>query len=107
MTIDAIVETSLVVPDKIQREAGIRRGDQVEFTVSGGVISISPKPRSANREYTPAQRRMIDVRLAKSEDDIRHGRVYGPFDSAETMAASIEAAVRKTRPRKKHSRTGR
>jgi hypothetical protein len=60
---------------------------------------------NADDEYTSAQRRIIDARLAKSDEDIRHGRVFGPFDTAEEMAASIEAnieglraAKRKTKP---------
>ena len=60
---------------------------------------------NADDEYTPAQRRIIDARLAKSDEDIRHGRVLGPVDTAEEMAASIEANIggcgrrrRKTKP---------
>jgi len=48
-------------------------------------------------EYTPLQRRMIDARLAKADEDLRLGRVYGPFNSAQEMAASIEANIKKMR----------
>jgi bifunctional DNA-binding transcriptional regulator/antitoxin component of YhaV-PrlF toxin-antitoxin module len=95
----------LVVPASVRRRAGIRAGDKLEFKVSRGVITIAPKVPGANDEYSPAQRRVIDARLAKSEEDIKQGRVYGPFLTAEEMAASIEAnlkmmraAKRKTKP---------
>ena len=56
---------------------------------------------SADDEYTPAQRRIIDARLAKSDEDIKHHRVHGPFNTAEEMAASIEANIKKLRRAKK------
>ena len=94
-------KNQLVVPPSIQRRAGFKIGDQLEFKVSGGIVSIVPKLPSANDEYTPAQRRVIDARLANSEADIKHGRVYGPFDTAEEMGASIEANIKKLRAAKR------
>ncbi len=91
----------LVVPPSIQRRAGFKVGDQLEFKVSGSIITIIPKLPSKGDEYTPAQRRVIDVRLAKSEADIEHGRVYGPFDSAQEMGASLEANIKKLRAAKR------
>ena len=93
MTVTVKNKTDLVVPERVRREAGIKPGDQVEFRVSGGVINIIPKRPSADDEYTPEQRRIIDARLAKSDDDIKRGRVYGPFNTAEEMAVSIEANI--------------
>jgi len=63
---------------------------------------IVPELPNADTEHTPAQRRAIDARLAKADEDIREGRVYGPFESAHEMAASIEANLKKLRaPRRK------
>ena len=50
----------LVVPRSVRRRAG----DRLEFKVSGGVINIVPKLPSADGEYTPEQRRIVNVRLA-------------------------------------------
>ena len=107
MTITVKHKTDLVVPEQARQEAGFKPGDQVEFKVSGGVINIIPKLPSADDEYTPEQRRIIDARLAKSDDDIKHGRVYGPFNTAEEMAASIEADIKKERAGKKRPRPAR
>jgi hypothetical protein len=68
----------LTVPPSIQHEAGFRTGDVVEFKVSGGVITILPKLPSADDEYTPEQRRSIDVQL----DEAEKGPFHGPFNTA-------------------------
>jgi bifunctional DNA-binding transcriptional regulator/antitoxin component of YhaV-PrlF toxin-antitoxin module len=87
----------LVVPPAVRRKAGFKSGEEIEFRASGGVITIIPRVPTAHDEYTPAQRRAIDVRLAKADLDIREGRVYGPFDTADEMAKSIEANLKKLR----------
>jgi len=97
MTIVVKKQKELVVPTSVQRRAGIRTGDRLEFKVSGGVISILPKRPRTEDDYTPEQRRNIDARLAKADEDIKHGRVYGPFNTADEMAASIEANIKKLR----------
>jgi hypothetical protein len=61
------------------------------------VITIVPRRPAADDDYTSAQRRIIDARLARAEEDIKAGRMYGPFDTAEEMAASIEENIGKLR----------
>ena len=73
----------LVVPASIQRKAGIKAGDRLEFKASRGVITILPKLPSADDEYTPEQRRIIDARLAESEEGLQKGRTYGPFNTVD------------------------
>ena len=94
-------KNSLVVPLSIQRRAGFKVGDKLEFRVSAGIVSIIPKLASERDDYSPVQRRVIDARLAKSEADIKHKRVYGPFKSAEEMSASIEVNIKKLRAAKR------
>jgi bifunctional DNA-binding transcriptional regulator/antitoxin component of YhaV-PrlF toxin-antitoxin module len=88
-------ESDLVVPRSVRRRAGIKSGDQVEFKVSRGVINIIPKRLSADDEYTPAQRRVIDSRLAKAETDIKKGRLYGPFETHEAMIDFLHGEVKR------------
>src|ERR1039457_6571129 len=45
--------------------------------------------------------RITAARLAESDEDTQHGRTYGPFNTAEEMASSIEASIRKLRAAKK------
>lgn len=100
MTVTANNKTDLVVPLSVRRKAGIKSGTRLEFKVLGGVIHIIPRLSVADAEYTPAQRRMVDARLAKSDEDIRRGRVHGPFGTAEAMAASIEHNIRMRKAKK-------
>jgi AbrB family looped-hinge helix DNA binding protein len=101
----------MTLPTKLRSLAGISEGDLVEAAFQRGKIVLTPKlviDRSrfptADEEYTPAQRRIIDARLAKSDEDIKHDRTYGPFNTAEEMAASIEANIRKLRAAKKRAK---
>jgi bifunctional DNA-binding transcriptional regulator/antitoxin component of YhaV-PrlF toxin-antitoxin module len=94
-------KTPLVVPSAVRRKAGFKSGEEIEFRASRGVITITPRTPNADDEYTPAERRVIDARLAKSDEDIKAGRVYGPFNTAEEMAASIEENIQKSRAAKR------
>jgi bifunctional DNA-binding transcriptional regulator/antitoxin component of YhaV-PrlF toxin-antitoxin module len=96
MTVTIEDNADLVVPRSVRRRAGLKTGQQVEFKVSGGVINIIPKLPSASDEYTPAQRRIIDARLAEA----RKGPYYGPFDSVDEMLASIKGKEPKSKRRR-------
>ena len=43
MTVTLKPKTEITVPKSIRRQAGVKPGDRVEFSVSGGVINIRPK----------------------------------------------------------------
>ena len=86
----------MAVPDSVRREAGLRRGERVEFRVSGRTITITPKE---DDEYTPAECRSIDRAIAQSEKEYAAGLGRGPFATAGEFAASMEAGIRKPRRR--------
>jgi len=90
MTVTVKSKTSLAVPPQVQRRAGIKPGDKVQFKVSGGIINIIPDLPSAEEEYTPAQRRVIDARLAKAEK----GPYYGPFQTAEEAIKFLRKEIK-------------
>jgi bifunctional DNA-binding transcriptional regulator/antitoxin component of YhaV-PrlF toxin-antitoxin module len=94
----------LVVPPSVQREAGIRAGDRLEFKVSGGVINIIPKRLTPDDEYTPEQRRVINAQLAEGLEDIRAGRVSPRFNTVDEMLASLKSGRKAARRRKTRSR---
>lgn len=81
----------IVIPPAIQRRAGIKAGDRLEFKVSGGIISILPKLPPADDEYTPEQRRLIDAELAEASK----GPYYGPFETADAAVKFLEQEIRK------------
>lgn len=51
---------------------------------------------TADDDYTPAQRRIIDARLAQADKDIEEGRTYGPFDTAEAMIGHMKEQLKKS-----------
>src|SRR5260370_33111869 len=95
MTVTVKNKFSLTVPTEVQRRAGIKVGDQLEFKVSGGVIAILPKLPTADNDDTPEQRRIIDARLAESDEDLKKGRSFGPFNTADEMIAHMKAQLKK------------
>ena len=42
-----------------------------------------------------AQRRIIDARLAESAEDLKKGRTFGPFNTADEMIASMKRELKK------------
>ena len=66
----------VVIPTKVRKEAGIKVGDLLEVKVERGKVVFTPKS-------------LLDRRIAEGLEDIRKGRVSGPFDSGEEMIAAI------------------
>jgi hypothetical protein len=58
----------------------------------------------ADDEYTPEQRKIIDAELAKGLEDVRMGRTFGPFDTAEEMIASMKSELKKRAGAKKNAK---
>jgi len=101
MTVTVKNKIGLTVPPSVQHQAGFKTGDVVEFKVSGGVITIIPKLPTADDEYTPEQRRIIDAQL----DEAEKGPFHGPFNTADEMIAHMKSQLRKRTAVKKIKRT--
>ena|SRR5271157_985404 len=92
----------VTIPAAVRRQAGLAKGDLVDFAFDRGKIVMTPKltiDRSAfptaDGEYTPVQRRIVDARLAKADADIKAGRVSKAFSGhGEFMAALDREAAR-------------
>lgn len=90
----------VTIPSRLRSQAGIAEGDLVEASFQGGKIVLTPKlvidrsrfPTAAD-EYTPEQRRVIDARLAESTEDIKKGRVHGPFETHEEMIEFLHGRI--------------
>lgn len=94
---------NLVIPPSVRRRAGIKPGDRLEFEAELGVITIRKKKTSDDdEEDTPDQKRIIMERLQEGLEDVRAGRVYGPFDTVEDFERSLrsvgEASLREGKP---------
>jgi bifunctional DNA-binding transcriptional regulator/antitoxin component of YhaV-PrlF toxin-antitoxin module len=103
MTFIVKTKTS-TLPAAVRQQAGFKLGQELEFKVSGGVVTVLPKLPSADDEYTPQQRAIIDAQLAEGLEDIRQGRVSPKFDTVDEMLASLKAG-HKGKPRQKKPRS--
>jgi AbrB family looped-hinge helix DNA binding protein len=81
----------VTIPKAVHEQAGLDVGNLVEAEVSREGILLRPK---AVVDKHPA----IEKRLREGFDDIKKGRVHGPFDSAEELVSSLHGG---TKPRKK------
>ena len=86
----------VTIPSRLRVQVGLADGDLVEATAERGRIVLTPK-LVVDREYTPAQRRVIDARLAKAEADIKAGRVSKAFSSHSEFLASLHKAAAKAK----------
>jgi len=82
----------VVIPKDICDELGLQEGDFVEVTSAEGQVIITPKKVvDADEVLTPAQRAVIDTRLAAAEEDIKTGRVSGPFATVDHLKRHLNA----------------
>ena len=72
----------VTLPTVVRERAGVSIGDVLEATVEKGKITLTPKT-------------LVDRGIAEGLEDIRQGRVYGPFNSADEMLRSLHGDVRK------------
>jgi bifunctional DNA-binding transcriptional regulator/antitoxin component of YhaV-PrlF toxin-antitoxin module len=95
MTVALKNKKPVVVPEAALRRAGFKRGQELEMKASGGVITILAKLPTADDEYTPEQRRIVNAQLAKGLADIRAGRVRGPFATHKEFIDSLHEEAKR------------
>ena len=98
MTVTLKPKTEITVPKSIRRKAGMKPGDQVEFSVSGRVINITPK-LSADELQDAREIRDPKVRAA-----MRQG--YEEFLAGKTRPMAEFLADRTKRSAKRPRRSG-
>lgn len=98
MTVTLKPKSEITVPKSIRRKAGIKAGDQFEFSVSGRVINIVPKLSSEElQDDREIQDPKVQSHIQKSNDDYLAGR--------SRPAAEFLAELRAESSRKKRSRS--
>ena len=95
MTVTLKPKTEITVPKSIRRKAGIKPGDQFEFSVSGRVITIA-------RKLTPDELEdEREIRDPKVRATIRKGFqefLAGKSRSVDELLAEITAVRRLKKP---------
>jgi len=73
------VSRQVVIPKRIHDQLGLAPGDYLEVELEGDRMILTPKA-------------LIEKRLAESIEDIRNGRVHGPFRSVPALIRSLHKA---------------
>jgi AbrB family looped-hinge helix DNA binding protein len=79
----------VVIPQRVREQVGVQVGDLLEAQVDKGKIVFTPKS-------------IVDRAIAEGLDDIKKGRVHGPFASEGEMVAALKDKGRKPVRRVKH-----
>jgi len=72
----------VVIPQRLRKQLGVNVGDLLEVKVERGKITLTPQT-------------VVDQSIAEGLEDVRKGRVYGPFDGADALEASLRANARR------------
>jgi len=73
------VSRQVVIPKRIHDQLGLAPGDYLEVKLEGDRMILTPKA-------------LIEKRLAEGLEDIRNGRVHGPFRSLPALIRSLHKA---------------
>ena len=72
----------IVIPQDLRKQIRVKVGDFLEAKAHQGTITLTPKS-------------LVDREIAEGLEDIRKGRTYGPYDSAQEMIAALHRMTRK------------
>ena len=72
----------VTLPASLRQKAGLAVGDLLEATVEGKKITLTPKS-------------VVDRELALALEDLRKGRVHGPFNSAKAAIAFLHKGAKR------------
>jgi bifunctional DNA-binding transcriptional regulator/antitoxin component of YhaV-PrlF toxin-antitoxin module len=82
----------VTLPSALRERAGLSVGDLGEARFEKGKITLTPKS-------------LIDRRIEEGLEDIRRGRTYGPFDTADQMIESLQRNMKERAKAKKTKRS--
>ncbi len=82
----------VTLPSALRERAGLNVGDLLEARFEKGKITLTPKS-------------LIDRRIEEGLEDIRRGRTYGPFDTADQMIDSLQRNLKERAKAKKTKRS--
>lgn len=82
------VSRQVVIPKKLHEELGLAPGDYLDVELKEGKVVMTPKTL-VDKE--------IRKRLEEGLEDIRQGRVLGPFDNSKDAMTALRAQVKARR----------
>jgi AbrB family looped-hinge helix DNA binding protein len=82
----------VTLPASVREKAGVAVGDVLEAVAESNKITLRPKS-------------VIDRDLARALEDVKKGRVVGPFNSASELLAHLHKRVAAKTKRGKRAKT--
>ncbi|MCX6142093.1 MAG: AbrB/MazE/SpoVT family DNA-binding domain-containing protein [Ignavibacteriales bacterium] len=79
----------VAIPKKIHEELHLRAGDYLEIELRNGTLVLTPKALIDKH---------LEERLSEAFEDIKKGRVHGPFESGKKVVQSLRRSSK--RPKK-------
>lgn len=76
----------IVIPAKVRKEAGLNVGDFLEAGFEQGRITLTPKALIDRKHLAK-----LPKGIREGLDDIRRGRVAGPFYSVQELRKDLES----------------
>ncbi len=80
-TVKIGVSRQVVIPKKIYDELGLAPGDYLEVELEDDHVVLTPKI-------------LIEKRLAEGLEDIKQGRIKGPFKTAKEVLQALRTKTR-------------
>ncbi len=77
----------VTLPAAVRQKARVAVGDLLEATVEGKKITLTPKG-------------VVDRELALALEDVRKGRLHGPFNTAKDAIAFLHKSAKRRRAAK-------
>lgn len=74
----------VTLPNAVREMVRVEVGDLLEARVEGKKITLTPQS-------------VVDREIAEGLEDIRQGRVHGPYKSAEEMVTALHRMTGKTK----------
>lgn len=81
----------VTLPASVRQKVGVGVGDLLEAQVRGKKITLTPK--------VVVDRELIERRLAEGLEDLKKGRVFGPFSTAKETIRSLHREAKKRKKR--------
>ena len=78
------VSRQVAIPKDLHDRLGLKPGDYLEVVLEGSRLVFTPK-------------QLVEKRLAEALDDVKQGRVGGPYRSVEDLIASLHGRHRKSK----------
>ncbi len=85
----------ITIPAETAKRLGLKAGEELELVESEKAIVLVPRkhiPKDQRWYYTDEWQKMMQEAL----DDLKHGRMVGPFESVEEFKQSLNARAHRS-----------